>query len=285
MSIPNVIGPLTADNAFFIGNIFNGAPFVINFATTTAGVKYYYWESNVNVAIGNPNFPIFVATKSGTGITIKDTVNSGFVTFIANYPFSVNGPSTTISISSQFNPWGDDVLFLSQAFYNLSLSGVTTSFKFGRQGSGAEGTTPGAMFIPATWFFCNTNGFVVVGGQQGGGKAQALANWFCFTNPSNPVCTSFPIFPSGFSVLSECQTLTPYPYCFADTTCGMGNNCKGPCPSNTSHDCELMGSNFVWWRSGWFIGLMVGLALIGILILIIVIVKVTKKKDVDSYEE
>lgn len=293
MSLPNVIGGIENNDSIFLGRITNGGPSVLNFSTTIQGVKYYYWEDDINIAINNANFPFFTITKSDNGITLKDTINSGFLTFTSSYPYSINGQATKIGISSQFAPWGGSTVALSQVMYQLSVSGVPVEIKFNRQGGGVEGTIQGAMFLPASWFFCDSLG----GSVSIKGKAWVLTNWFCFTNPSLSVCSSGtpPVYPSGFADLQECLAQVPYPYCFSDKTCGA-NNCKGPCPSGNIFDCELKDNNFIclggdpaapenaWWRSTWFIVLMVGVGLLAIGALILGIVLLTRKKK-PEYEE
>lgn len=290
MSVPNVVGGITTGSSFFIANILSGAPVVLNFALTTSGVKYYYWETDVNVAVQNANFPFFTATPSGNGFTIKDMVNSGFIAWSVDYPYSINGQATTTTLNSQYADWGGNTLMLSQAYYIPYVSGVQRQFKFGRQGSGVEGQVPGAMFLPASWFFCNSTTSITVKG-----KAQTLINWFCFTKPGLGVCNGVvPIYPSGFVDNQECLAQFPYPYCLQGQTCG-NNSCKGPCSNGNSTNCIQNANQFVctggnpndpenvWWRSTWFIVLMVGVGLLAIGALILAIVMFTRKgKDKDE---
>lgn len=293
MSIPNVLGSINEGDSFVITQVLNGQPTALNFAITSQGIKYYYFGADFPTVSTNPNFPIFTARKVGNGISIKDTINGGFISFSASYPYSINGTSTTIVVSSPLAPWGGSSIALSQVQYQMNVNGVVAQFKFGRQGSGVEGLVPGLYFLPASWFFCNSTGGSVAINQ----KNQILANWYCFYDPTLEVCTSGspPVYPSGFVNLQECLSQTPYSYCFADTTCGT-SDCKGPCPSGNTSDCTLTDGSFkcigdpsapenVWWRSTWFIILASGIGIVAAIAIgvgIYFIVRSNKKSNDDE---
>lgn len=282
MTSPNIIGPITNSDSFFLTTIYQGDPYVLALKVFNTNVNAYYWESNLQ----SSNISAFSSNNN----VIKDS--SGGIGFDTTNTYLINTPSpTSIDIGqNQYAPWWPPTQFLSNVPYEIKNSnGQPAQVYLGLGATGAIGPTgptipaTGVYVVSTNWYFAasapNTCNYLSP-------APQTILNWFCNVKSTLPVCTT-QIIPSGFTTIDLCVDGKQFNYCPINTTCGT-TGCNGPCAQEW-YDCDYRSNQFVcvfdpqkyaieaqWWKNPYVIGAVI-VSIIIIIILIIIMVAVAKK--------
>lgn len=286
MSIPSLLGPVTAGASFMFASLQNGVPFILNSISMTGGIVYY-WESNLSTIAIDKHMGIFTTQGSLDRMTIHDFGNGGGINFLPNSTTITHAIDPAFVMMSQpsFANWPPPDLFLSAVPYTLfTATGATASIFTAIPGTGGTGPTIPAnnlIILPVIWYFNCSNSGGKVTYDTIDIPVNSVINWFCVANASTTGCTGIEIAPNGWTNIADCSVGHQYSYCPTGDVCG-NDNCNGPCPSSFD-DCSFSNSQYVctfdpnkvipgnqWWQSPYFIGAVTAAVLLIIVFIILI---------------
>lgn len=282
MATTFLLGPIETGASFMITSIQGKKPYVLNGAPFNNGI-IYYWEEDLGkvVSATGAGLGLFSASGSLNSLTITDSNNGGGIGFSSDGVTLVNTilpPEIEMSQSMYANWWPPDI-FLSGAVYTIkNTAGSTAKIFTSRSGTGSTISADNIIIVPVRWYFnCTSSGRYDTVTKP----ADSLINWFCDTDPGLTGCSEISLARSAWTNLPDCTDGKRYEYCPPDKTCG-DSNCKGPCPeiyydcdfSNTNFKCVFDPRKFIddteWWTTPYFIGLVIGIAVIIVVITLMI---------------
>jgi hypothetical protein len=304
-------GPINDGMTCMVG-YWNGTDlYVLTDASTISGNPYssnYILEKSVVTSGGSVNVPSDVAGRIAVfevgGTTTTVTMSERSPTSTGALSYTVSGtdvfanksisPPSLIASQSIYAEWGPPTVFLSGAPYTLKTpdSKPISFYKVTSPGvNELVSITP--IFIPTVFYFsCSKDSGTIPSYtcSQSTDPTNALLTAYCGLGggPVVSPCAASSVPTVGWTTQSDAIQNHPYNYCPASTP-NCSPNCKAPC-SNGYDSCEWDGTQFScsidpnkifsgeWWKSWWFIGLMI---MIGFLLLVffIFLINASRKKD------
>lgn len=287
-------GPINSGDSFVVTTISAGILYVLDtFNPPSSSAVDYYW--NVNYAQNgelSSTIPVFTASGTPGSFTITDTINGGgFAASTGNIIVNGGLPSSLGSTSTYAN-WNTPVLFLAGAGYTLSYNGNVVNFLTSTVGT-SNIPAVNIVFLPVVWYNTCTGGSTGTYNQSNT-PAGSITSWTCVNAPTADICSGADYATGGWTNLTDCQNGLDYQYCTGGQTCG-DSSCRGPCsrvydecvlvPGSTSNDyhCVINYNNYLedtqWWKSPWFIGIIIGLVLVAAVITAVGVFLINRKKS------
>ena len=277
-----VLGPIDSGASFMFVTLINDVPNVLKFSSFN-GLNIYYWESALTTFASNVS--VFMAHGNPNNVTIMSTNPPGYIGISGGVNLVNSSSPLHLNVSqSAFANWNSPTLFLSDIEYSIKTLGGTGTMIY----TDSQGGNP----IPANNIFVLPILFYTVctsSTHEGFTSAPAsLNNWLCNQTWSQThsdyasYCQQFPILPPGWDNLSDCRTGKIYTYCPTGSNCGT-DNCKGPCPNSAvcaftdTYTCKqepITG----WWKSHYFIAIIIGFTILFILFILLLFVANRKRK-------
>ena len=280
--IPNLLGPINQGDSFMIVTIIANIPYILDLNSTNT----YYWSTDIS------SFSIFNGfkqfTKDPFNISVQD-INGGNLSINTDNQLINTNDNTLFEFNQTiFSSWNFPTIFLSRVKYQLLYNDFIVNILFNNI------LLPGRniIILPINWYFgCsnNSNNFNVINDPE-----QSVVNWFCNVNSNLPICSNTEIITDAWTNITDCNNNIFYNYCPTNTICGDASNlqntsCKGPCPS-IQYNCNLINNNYScvwnnqvpnqWWKSPYFIGLLIGLFLLLIVAIILIPLLAEKKNNI-----
>lgn len=284
---PYIVGPLPAGTSFMMGTYLSIQLFILTAVKKDKRLIYQLELADDILTMDIEGVGIFTASGTTDNITIKDSANGGGLAMDGNELVNSFTPQSFKMIQSAYQPWNPPDLLLSRVIYSLYTSDgkqiVIPTFE--------EGSilADSIFAIPVTWHFNQgspgSNCLVVKE------ASVAIEEWECTAAPNNKSCNSFAPVKFGWTNFPDCEDGIAYQYCSSGTNCG-DTSCKGPCTNKKVCDYDSGDKLYNcgndpsdWWKSGWFIGTIVGVGAFILIMIITIAVYHSRQNKKERLEE